>query len=345
MRLPRVQGPVWTGLLSAVFITSAGMVLGESSLFPLCPMMSCGNAGASRELFDDPGFTRGFRLSTRAPWDRPNELGFLVPEGRHTTDPPAWRLAQWHAATLLEPGIMARDGDSDAWTARTETRQVTVRRDNGVTTVVLACQGGREYGGRLRQRGEPWPHLLIEQRLDAPPLGDLVRLVFRFRFRVDGARADPALAAGLDPSLHTAQATAYWTVSVESKDGSRDMFWFGIPLFDIRYAVPPGSCQVDAGFPGATEKFIYTVAGDRFWSGATGDGAWRETETDLLPLLGEALRAIQDRGALKEALPETLRLTSFNLGWELPGPYDARLEVSGLSLNAVRSVPAERIGE
>lgn len=164
---------------------------------------------------------------------------------------------------------------------------------------------------------------------------ELAQLIFRLRFRVDGVRADPALVSRLDPSLHTAQASAYWTGSVELADGSRDMFWLGIPLFDARYAVPPTYCAMDAGFPGASRKYICTVAGDRFWTGSTGDGAPREREVDLVPLLREALQTIQEQGGLQAARPETLRVTSFNLGWEIPGPYDARLEIFGLSLWAV----------
>ena len=329
----------------ALWLVAAGATAGDmdgSRLFPSCPMISCGGAPAGRELFKDPTFEWGFIVSSRHPWDQPNELGALVPDG-FTGGSPAWRLAQWHSLTLLEPGTIPRLGDGRTMEAATATKRVQLRRDADGVVLSLACSGIGEYEGRLRQTGEPWPHLLIEQQLDAPSSAELSRLMFRIRFRVTGVRPDPTLEAGLDPSLHTAQTTAYWTVSVASADGHRDMFWFGIPLFDARHIVPPAHCAVDTGFPGATEKYIYTVAGDRFWSGSTGDGAWREMETDLIPLLREALDAIQSRGSLRDARPETLRLTSFNLGWEMPGPYDAFLEVSRLSLRAVpASPPANR---
>lgn len=332
------------GLLTAAaaHLSAAG---DGSRLFPSCPMTPCPGVGPGQELLGDLTFSRGFRVSSRRPWDQPNELGDLSLEGINDAGRPVWRLAQWHATPLLEPGPLPQSGDPDTWTARTDTSEVTIRRDPSDVTLVLAFQGIREFAGRPRQPGEPWPHLLIEQVLEAPPVGKLARLMFQLRFRVEGVRADPALTSGLDPSLHTAQASAYWTVSVAMADGSQDKFWFGIPLFDARYPVPPAYCAPDAGFPGATQKYIYTVAGDRFWAGSTGDGSPRETEIDLIPLLREALEAIQAQGSLREARPETLRLTSFNLGWEITGPYDARLELSGLSLRAVPGQPGEPSGE
>ncbi|HOQ89932.1 MAG TPA: hypothetical protein PLX03_07320 [Candidatus Hydrogenedentes bacterium] len=313
---------------------AAGQHPATSRMFPFCSVQSCQGQAQENELFEDSAFLRGFHVSAVKPWDQPNILGPIVPEGLSPSAPPVWRLAQWHSNSLLKPGTLSRDPEVPLWKAATDTKSIILRQEKGRAILTLECLGAREFAGRPRRQGEPWPHLLIEQALDSPPISKLEQLTFSIRFRIPSVSADPDLADKLDPGLHTAQTTAYWTVEGAGDDGHKDMFWFGIPLFDVRYPVPPAYCSVDTGFPGATEKYIYTVAGDRLWSGATGDGAWRENTVDLIPLLKEALRAIQEKGAMTRVCPDSLRLTSFNLGWEITGPYNASLEISGLSLRA-----------
>jgi len=172
-------------------------------------------------------------------------------------------------------------------------------------------------------------------------LGALQRLLFTLGMRVDYCRAVPDTSAQLNPNLHTAQASAFWTVhnlSPENPD-YKDMIWFGIPLFDARHDVPPRHYALDVGKDDATGKFICLLDGKRFWSGRTGNGQWRTLESDLLPLLREALTVAQEHGYLKQSGVEDLGLTTFNLGWEIPGPYDAAIELRGLSMNAFREQP------
>ena len=91
---------------------------------------------------------------------------------------------------------------------------------------------------------------------------------------------------------------------------------------------------VDGGKADATGKFICTIEGKRFFDGDTGDGAWHTIDCDLLPLMREALTASQTKGFLEATAFEDLVLTSFNLGWEVPGTYDCAITLKGLSLTA-----------
>jgi hypothetical protein len=291
-----------------------------------------------RELFLDPGFKQGFTLSG-ANHPVANEVsGVLRMTDEAVSDPPAWRLAQWASRFLLRPG-MCKTGKDGMWTAETPGKRVVLGRTEGDTTsLLLDAKGITEYAGKLRQNGEAWPHLLIEQSFGAPiRLDALARLNFGIEMRISYCRADPTVEGKLDKGLHTAQASAYWTVHnvTPGSPDYQDMIWFGIPLFDARYEVPPQYCAVDAGKEDASGKFICLLDGKRFWAGSTGDGQWRKLDADLLLLMREALAIVNERGCLKATKLEDLALTSFNLGWEITGPYDAAMEFRGVSMKGL----------
>jgi hypothetical protein len=312
-------------------------------------------ASTARELFDDVGFERGFRLSAASSLTANREIGVLRPApavenadsqggqegskairtpGGPETRPPAWRLDQWATQFLLKPGMCqpVRDG----WIAENTGKRVVLRRDeNGLLRLLLEARGIPEYAGRLRKEGEAWPHLLIEQQFSAPIRFQVWRrITFTIETRIASCTADPALSAKLNPGLHTAQVSAFWTVVNDTKGNPDcgDMIWFGIPLFDARYDVPPQYCAIDSGKDDATGKFICLLDGKRFWEGRTGDGSWRKLDADLTSLIGEALATAKEYGHLKNTRLEDLALTTFNLGWEITGPYDAAMEIRGLSM-------------
>jgi hypothetical protein len=292
----------------------------------------------ARELFDDSRFERGFTLTAASHSAPKEEIGVLQTAAQPGTQAPAWRIAQWASRYLLQPGRCESIG-TDAWRAVTQGKRVEVERQaDGLTRLLLEVNGEAEYDGHLRQTGEPWPHLLIEQGFGNGPVrvGEVKGLPFTLEMRVPSCKLLPWAEGKLDPGLHTAQVSAYWTVHnlTPGTPDYRDMIWFGIPLFDARYEVPPAYCGIDGGKEDASGKFICVLDGKRFWTGNTGDGAWRKIDVDLLPLLREALSIAQENGHLKQTRLEDLAITSFNLGWEVPGPYNAALELRGLSFKA-----------
>jgi len=294
-----------------------------------------GSISAAEELFVDPGYGRGFNV-TAARHPAPKvELGALrFPDG--PDEPPVWRLAQWGSRHLLEPGVFAPLGEGK-WVAETPGKRVVVERiEGGGASILLEVNGGAEYEGHYRQKGEFWPHLLIEQKFDPPiQVATAGELRLGLEFRVVHCEVVPGMESGLDPGLHTAQVSAFFTVHgvTDGKLDPGEMFWFGIPLFDARHAVPPGHQAFDIA-PGGGGKFICNLDGKRFWQGNTGDGEWRRLDADLPALLREALGIAQQNGQFKERRFEDLAVTSFNLGWEVPGPYNAAIEIRGLSLRA-----------
>ena len=289
----------------------------------------------STGLFSDSAFVRGFELTAASHPAPKVELGVLLTGSEREQGPPAWRMAQWGTREVLLPGRCTELGGG-RWTAENGAKRIVVERETGGQTgLLLEVRGGYEYEGRMRAPGEAWPHLLIEQRFEKPIcLKDRTSWVFAMEARVPFCRPAAWSAGKLNPGLHTAQVSAFWTVHNMTK-GNPDcgeMIWFGIPFFDARHDIPPSHYALDTGKSDASGKFICLLDGKRFWTSATGDGRWHPLEVDLTPLLREALSLSQQHGYLRETRFEDLVITSFNLGWEIPGPYDAAFEVRRLSL-------------
>ncbi len=288
-----------------------------------------------RELFADPAFEHGFML-TAASHPAPRvELGVLETSNTPADAPPAWRMPQWASRDLLQPG-RCTDAGEGKWVAENRAKRVMVEHfADGKTGLWLEVHGDFEYDGRMRAAGEAWPHLLIEQAFGKPIIPkDFKTLFFSMDARIPSCKAAPWSEGRRDPGLHTAQVSAFWTVHniTQGNPDCGDMIWFGIPVFDARYETPPSYYAVDTGKSDATGKFICMLDGKRFWKSPIGDGAWQKLNADMLPLLREAVTLAQQHGFLKNTSYDDLSIDSFNLGWEIPGPYDAAFEFRGLSM-------------
>ncbi len=288
----------------------------------------------ARELFADVGFQRGFTLTAASHPTSDFEIGALRTTDAPDVEPPAWRMAQWGTRQTLRPRrIVEADG---RWSAENQAKRVVLDRTGpDSVALLLEVRGGFEYDGRMRGDGEAWPHLLIEQAFPRPIVPSRFKtLTFAMEARVPFCKPAPWSVGKLDPGRHAAQVSAYWTVhdSTKGNPDYQDMIWFGIPFFDARHPIPPGHYALDVGKDDATGKFICTFDGRRFWKSPTGDGAWHRLSVDMTALLREALAISQKHGHLKATRYEDLAIDSFNLGWEIPGPYDAAFEVRGLSM-------------
>lgn len=283
---------------------------------------------------DTKEFVNGFVLTTSRPVDKPNTLGVLTLYSNKSTDnQPAWRLAQWGTQFLLTPGSFNKE-DETTWTIKNQAKKITLQKENQNWGITLNCNGITEYQGRLRKYGEPWPHLLIEKHFDEGIKIQENKIYFNIEFRITNCSCDPGLKDKLDPTLHTAQITAYWTVrntNLNSNDFN-EYFWLGIPLFDSRYPIPPEYINVDKGSAYTTNKLIAVVDGKRFYDHNTGDGDWKKLDVLLNPLFEEALNKCKAKNFLKDSNIEDFVLSSFNLGWEITGPYNAEIQIKHLSL-------------
>ncbi len=295
-----------------------------------------GASVSGEELFRDLSLEGGFNLSAVTSTSTPLELGPILVQTPDTQ--PQWRLAQWGTRFNLMDATPTVSEQGDRGVANAGKAVVIHNGGLGGEGVTLTVLGGAEYGGALRKQGELWPHLLVEQAFtEAFRFTDFSRLDFALDFKV--VRCTLATEKEVRKDLHTGQITAFFSVHNKNRESTdfNDMIWFGLPIFDVRFELPNGHQAVDRGKDDATGKFICTLPGSQFYEAPTGDGKWHALRGDLVPLMTEALAASQAKGFLKDTKLGDLLPSSFNLGWEVPGPYDCEITLKGLSLNGVRA--------
>ena len=62
---------------------------------------------------------------------------------------------------------------------------------------------------------------------------------------------------------------------------------------------------------------------------------WVVVDKNLLPNIVGGLQEATKRGYLKSANPHDYAVANMNLGWEIPGTFDAAVQVQDLEVSAV----------
>ncbi|RZM06341.1 MAG: hypothetical protein EOO88_53525 [Pedobacter sp.] len=142
--------------------------------------------------------------------------------------------------------------------------------------------------------------------------------------------------ANYNPGLHAAQVTLYLLVQNVNKAsvGIGDYFWFGLPLYDSRHETLEEYAAQDLGKEDATKKFILNVASKALFEGSLHAGEWIHIKKDIYPLLINAFRTAKANGYLKSTSLDDIAIESTNVGWEIPGTYNAGIQFENLSLKA-----------
>jgi hypothetical protein len=278
-------------------------------------------------LFADTDFTRGFRLSyaDTSHGRKPERIFSFEGSG----GPPVWRLCQWgtkHSLATAKPlrttgGMVLENG---------------AKRVVASSGLMLEVRGGMEYGGTARSYGDPWPHLLVEQDArEVLPLDTIQELRVALRLRL--VRFHDHMKEAADPSLHAAQFQLFLIVKNRNRDAADfgNFFWFGVPFFDNRYPIPRPHKAKDVGKDDATGKFIYSIDGREVLANPLMGGTWVTIDKNVLPFIKAALACAVERGHLKSADPRDYAVVNMNLGWEMPGAYDAAMAVRDLKVYAV----------
>ncbi len=288
-------------------------------------------SAAEQELLRDRGFARGFNLLSPAPGKKVvvRQVRFAA-----TADAPVWQLAQWHSRFSLADAPL-RHGPDDVWSLTNVAKTLRVRAPGQPDAeLVLGVDSRPEYD-HYRRPGEPWPHLLVQQDIrDCPPLDALRAMPLRLRARV--TRSEVFKGAGYDRGLHCAQCPLVLIVQNRNpaSPGFGDFFWFQVPLFDDRWPFPPPHVAQDTADPSA--KLIYNPGLKAYTDQSLWSGEWVDLSVDLLPHLRAGLRTAWAKGYLRGSQNEgDYRLSSFILGWEVPGINRAEIRFRDLSLRAV----------
>lgn len=284
---------------------------------------------AERELIGDAGFRQGFRTIAPSAGKRV-VLGQLP--GEITNAVPVWDLDQWHSRFPFTNPPVVQVGPQLVFTNAAKWVVVS----NG--TLTLGVDSRPEYAGVPRRSpAEPWVHLLAEQAItNCPGVGELRSLRLRFVARL--TEAETFKPTSYTPDLHAAQFQLVVTLGNTRRESSGfgDFLWFVVPLYDDRHAQPPRYVNRDFADPSA--KLIFNPGTDAFTTDRLRDGAWVTVDRDLRPLLLEALNEAWRLGYLRGSRElADYRLTTLNLGWEVPGLNRVAIALRDLSVRVETS--------
>lgn len=289
------------------------------------------NGTVTRELIADNHFEQGCIL-----WEP--KTGMHVEYGRiagvSETSEPVWGLAQWSSREKLPPDSQ-RTLASGALRYANAAKSVTFGRPGTAEAdLSLAVNAGVEYDDHIRKRGEPWPHLLVEQRFENPPaLSELTQVHLHIEARLTASRRLDL--PGYSPHLHAAQNQLFFTLKNcnQASAGYGQLLWFGVPLYDDRARITKAYRAQDVGKDDASGMFIYTVAGEEFTTQSLHDMQWVTIDKELLPFMREGLTTAWQAGFLQDSQSlADYRITSMNLGWEVPGVFDVEMQYRNLSV-------------
>ena len=296
------------------------------------------------ELFTDTKFENGFKVLPALKSELSSGYGYF-----NYGDPtlrPSWSLAQWDTKydfRDMENNTIFSEIDTGVYSYDSIDKILTVDTVNGILGMELNAS---QVYDAPRVEGQAWPHLLIEgstKNAEAPFANravnmDHLRLTLSQRLvKFEDHMGDTATG------LHAASFFIYLYVKGINEQSQSEMTWFGLTLFDNRVAFAAESGRQDSGKDDASGLFIYQVpargftATDFVENGVitpSADGQWMNIDIDLLPYIQRALVLAQEQGFMKGVTMDTVVVDGMNMGWEMPGTYDGKIEVKDLSLKA-----------
>ena len=305
---------------------------------------------ASLELLPDPAFAQWFKIRGLGQPADDGQVKGVFRSSEADVGVPAWTLAQWASKHSLADPAVTRQTQLEKTRFQIVNPSKRVVVDSGRGEIELGLFASACYE-RPRQKNEPWPHLLASAALTdtrypsaACRIEQMQRLDVAMECRLT-AFADKNPAS--DPDLHAAQFQLFLYVQnlTLGDDGYGDMLWFGIPVFDNRHPLKEESYQRDAGKPDASGKFIYSLPakacqpqGQTFFKDgrvAADKGArWTKIRVDAAPWMVYAYKLARKSGYLRNTDLKDLYVSGLNFGWEMPGTFDAVMQVRGFSLKA-----------
>ncbi|MEA1951341.1 MAG: hypothetical protein U9N87_08150, partial [Planctomycetota bacterium] len=313
----------------------------------LCVVLALVLAGTARaeqiSLITDTSFDRGFVVF--APEHPPTVQGNL--QWDTSGGPPVWDLAQWASQSTIW-GVTPTQLPSGAWRYANADKEIIVGGgpSAGESDLVLTINGVNEYGGQFRGSSDPWPHLLVAQRISdpggqigsqSPSIADMTSLDFQIDARL--LYDNRTLTAGYDPSIHASQYNIFYTVQNlnTASAGYGDFLWFGTALYDDREDVTGRHVMIDE----FTQKLIYSIGIENFTSEHIADGNWMSVSGDLLPHMKAALDTAWSNGILLDSQDYAdYRIGGVNMGWEMMGLNDASMQIRNYNVVANVGAPS-----
>ncbi len=198
-----------------------------------------------------------------------------------------------------------------------------------------------------RQDGENWFHLLIEQNFVTAntKITDLAKVQVTMSNRLTYFKDN--MGDAFNSGLHAAQFLMYFTVTNRDPNSPENgkYIWFGFPMFDNRFEWNPATSMLDKGTGSLMviigNEVMYKANGkNNCWKNgkvyASPNAEWSYFSLDVLPMIKNALDTAHKDGYLTKTSLDQLYITGMNLGWEIPGSYDATMEVKDFSIIGTR---------
>jgi hypothetical protein len=290
-------------------------------------------AGKHIDLVRDTRFQNGFEINAPKA-GKHVAMGVFQPPT--ATDKPAWRLCQWNSMfdlSLSNPEVL----DNQTIRMGNKAKSVTISSSNAGNDLILALDSRPEYDGKVRTKGQAWPHLLVEQSVQPIVLfKDISRIAFTIEARLLTNACFKL--EGYTRNLHTAQFPMTFIVQNRNKQskGFGDFIWFCVALYDERKPFSDLYAAKDTADPSA--KMIYTPPSKTFSQQTLHDGDWATfSHTNLCTLFSEAISLARTRGYLKES-PDfgDFAISSVNIGWEVTGINNVAIQIRNLDIKVDR---------
>ncbi len=293
------------------------------------------------QLIADPGFEWGLNVLDPTSGAKQGSIVW-----QDTAVPPFWELGQWNSKTSaidIESEVLP--SGATVWQDSNKVIKMGTREGEGYD-LYLGINSIHEYGGVFRVNGQPWPHLLVQERISppgnigpgCPPLSQLSALNFQVDACLDTVNI--IKTGDYDPNIHAAQFLIYFTV--QNLGSNPKLFgkyvWLGVQVYDDRNPSPSKYVAHDDG----TKMLIYSIAYNETADSTTHSGKWVHFDVDLLPHAKAALQEAWNRGYFSyeedgsTVTPplnfDDYKIGGMNMGWEAPGLFYAAFKVKNLSL-------------
>ena len=302
----------------------------------LLPLL-CATAAPALELIADTAFQRGLTVK-----DRTGAKQTI----RWNTNaaPPVWNTAQHHSKSCFADTAFQKITTND-FVFKDDYETLLIHPAGA--DFISGVNAFKEYAGQLRVKGDPWPHLYLEQRIsgpgshlgqNAPSLAAIAKINFHMQAKLlyDHKSTPP----GYSRNTHAAQFIFFFTIQNLNRQskGFGDYYWFGITIYDDREPVTKLHAMQDKGSPkkNGTDKLIYNPGMKPFADKIVAPGEWVDIRGDLYPHILAGLQECWKRGFLPDSKnPADYNISGLVLGWEVTGLNDVAIAVKGLRADAV----------
>jgi len=262
---------------------------------------------------------------------------------------PFWSLAQWTSKyDFMDQSVTTfKELGEGIFRYINPTKEFTVDTKNAILTfggIASNCYDSPRASG-----SDSWFHILIESTFSMsgnnPDTNVSELKAVKIKLSSKLTKFEDKMDGQADPGLHAAQFLMY--LNIQNQDvndpGYGEMIWLGLPIFDNRYEWLDTSAMYDNGtgamMYGIGNKKLYMDGANFFDEGAIVAGEtspWIQIDVDVLNDIKIAYEIARYRGYFKDTDFEELYISGMNIGWEIPGVYDAEMQVKDLSVDVYK---------